>query len=245
MSFVHAFPDREAVRRAYDLWSHVYDVVAKPWEHGARMQALAALGTGAGHRILDVGIGPGAYFSQVVRAAGPGASVYGVDFSDKMVRHARRRLRREGGSGRATVIEADALTLPFADESFDTVTSSYVLDLMPIEVIVCALNEFRRVLRPGGRTVIVNLTKQSPDRTTWYERCYQALPPRAQAYVLGGCRPVRLAHIVKAAGFSPPRRTVVRQALSSEILVASKPALSLSGPSGVRSAPAMARAGGV
>jgi len=107
------------------------------------------------------------------------------------------------------------------------------------------LNEFRRVLRPGGRTVIVNLTKQSPDRTTWYERCYHALPPSAQAYVLGGCRPVRLAHIVKAAGFSPPRRTVVRQALSSEILVASKPALSLSGPSGVRSAPAMARAGGV
>jgi SAM-dependent methyltransferase len=150
MSFLHAVPDREAVRRAYDLWSHV-----------------------AGHRILDVGIGPGAYVSQVVRAAGPGASVYGVDFSDKMVRHAGRRLRREIGSGRATVIEADALYLP------------------------------------------------------------------------GGCRPVRLAHIVKAAGFPAPRRTVVRQALSSEILVASKPALSLSGPSGVRSAPAMARTGGV
>ena len=223
MSFAHAVPDREAVRKAYDLWSHVYDVVARPWEHGARMQALTALGAGPGHRILDVGIGPGAYFTQVMRAAGPGAIVYGVDFSDKMVRHARRRLRREEGSEGAMVIEADALTLPFADESFDTVTSSYVLDLMPIEVIVCALTEFHRVLKPAGRAVMVNLTKLTPERTSWYERCYRALPATAQAYLLGGCRPVRLAHIVKAAGFSTPRRTVVQHALPSEIVVAIKP----------------------
>jgi ubiquinone/menaquinone biosynthesis C-methylase UbiE len=221
MSFVHAVPDRDTVRRAYDLWSHFYDVVASPWKQGARMQALPALGHGPGRQILDVGIGTGAYFAQVVRAAGPGARVYGVDFSAKMVHCARRRLRRgrDGGG----VIEADALTLPFADESFDIVTSSYVLDLMPTEAIECALVEFRRVLRPAGRAVIVNMTKIAAERTTWYERCDRALPPTAQAYLLGGCRPVRLADAIEAAGFSSPQRMVVHQALPSEIIVAIKP----------------------
>jgi hypothetical protein len=49
------------------------------------------------------------------------------------------------------------------------------------------------------------------------------LPPTAQAYLLGGCRPVRLADAIEAAGFSSPQRIVVHQALPSEIIVAIKP----------------------
>ncbi len=208
--------------RAYDFWSHFYDVVAAPWEYGARMQALATLGGGVGTRVLDVGIGPGLYFSAIVRAAGPTATVCGIDLSRNMVRKARRRLG-PGGPGPAHVIGADALTLPFADKSFDTVVSSYLLDLMPFEAMACALSEFRRVLKPSGRVLLVNLTKVAVDRASWYERCYRAMPPAAQAYVFGGCRPVRLAHLVSAAGFVDIRRTVVAQALPSEILVARNP----------------------
>ncbi|MEO5820592.1 MAG: class I SAM-dependent methyltransferase [Vicinamibacteraceae bacterium] len=226
MTFIHRVPDREAVCRAYDFWSHFYDVVAAPWEYGARAQALATLPGGVGSSVLDVGIGPGSNFFKVAKAAGPGATVYGVDLSRKMVRKASRRLRRSG-IGTARVMEADAVTLPFANESFDTVLSSYLLDLMPIEVIACALTEFLRVLKPSGRAVLVNLTKLAADRTTWYERCYQALPAMGQAYVFGGCRPVRLAHLVSAAGFLAANRTIVQHGLASEILVARKPAADL------------------
>ena len=151
MTFIHRVPDREMVCNAYDFWSRFYDVVAGPWEYGARRQALATLAGGIGSRVLDVGIGPGAYFSEIARVAGPAATVCGVDLSPKMVRKARSRLRRSGGRARA--IEGDALTLPFASNSFDTVLSSYLLDLMPVEVMACALGEFLRVLKPSGRAV--------------------------------------------------------------------------------------------
>lgn len=219
---IHEVPDREAICRAYDFWSHIYDVVATPWEDGARMQALARLPSGVGGRVLDVGIGPGSYFARIARSAQPGATVCGVDLSHNMVRKANRRIRR-GRIATARVIEADAVTLPFASHTFDTVLSSYLLDLMPVDVIACVLAEFFRVLKPSGRTVLVNLTKATTDRSTWYERCYEALPAIGKAYVFGGCRPVRLAHVVSAAGFVDTRRTVVDQALPSEILIARKP----------------------
>ena len=96
MAFIHQVPDREAICRAYDFWSHVYDVVAAPWEYGARMQALATLPSGVGWRVLDVGIGPGSYFSKIAQSAQPGATVCGVDLSHNMVRRANRRVRRGG-----------------------------------------------------------------------------------------------------------------------------------------------------
>jgi ubiquinone/menaquinone biosynthesis C-methylase UbiE len=116
------------------------------------MHALATLRGVAGGRVLDVGIGPGAYFSEIVRAAGPAAVVCGVDLSREMVRETQRRLRRDR-TGNARVIGGDALTLPFGDESFDTLVSSYLLDLMPLEAIACAQGEFLRVLKPSGRAV--------------------------------------------------------------------------------------------
>ena len=112
---------------------------------------------------------------------------------------------------------------PFSADAFDVVVSSYVLDLLAIPDIEAALAEFYRVLRPAGRVVLVNLTKIDQHRTTWYERCYRLLPAIAQAYLLGGCRPVQLEPITAAAGFAEAHRTVVRQFLSSEIVVAVKP----------------------
>lgn len=211
-------PDREVVRRAYDLWSHFYDVVAGPWEQGARTAALESI-LARGERFLDVGIGPGRWFAAIAARSPTGSLVCGLDLSAGMVRRAHRQLRRER-PGRARIVEADALTLPFADGTFDVVTSSYMLDLLPMEAIAVALCEFRRVLAPSGRVVLVNLTKVPGSAVNWYERLYRVLPRTAQAYVLGGCRPVRLAHIVRAAGFGAARRLVVRDVLPSEVLVA-------------------------
>jgi ubiquinone/menaquinone biosynthesis C-methylase UbiE len=184
------------------------------------MRALEALDVGRDRRILDVGIGPGSFFLEIRRRAGPGAFVCGIDLSRGMVRRARQRARRTGRD--APLFEADALALPFRADTFDVVLSSYVLDLMSEDDITAALDQFHRVLVPGGRLVLVNLSKPDPDRFTWYERCYRALPTAAQAYVLGGCRPVCLIEAVNAARFVEMHRTLVRQGLPSEIVVAEK-----------------------
>ena len=187
------------------------------------MQALEFVADGMCSRVLDVGIGSGAFFTEILRKTGNHAFVCGIDLSRGMVRKARQRPSTRPNAPH--LMEADAIKLPFADESFDVVVSSYVLDLMPVDAIFCALTEFCRVLKPGGCTILVNLTKLDPDRTTWYERCYMALPAIAQAYVLGGCRPVCLEDVLEAAGFVNGRRIVVHQALSSEILFGEKPRL--------------------
>jgi ubiquinone/menaquinone biosynthesis C-methylase UbiE len=184
------------------------------------MRALEALVAERDRRILDVGVGSGGFFLEIQERAGPGALVCGLDLARRMVRRARDRVRRGGRP--APLLEADALALPFRAESFDLVLSSYVLDLMPADDILAALGQFHRVLEPGGRVVLVNLSKTDPDRLTWYERCYLALPAAAQAYVLGGCRPVCLTEAVKAARFVETRRTLVDQGLPSEIVVGVK-----------------------
>jgi len=221
MSLILQVPSRRDVGRAYALWSHFYDAVAAPWESGARMRALEALTSGRGARLLDVGIASGGFFTQILKRVGRGALVYGVDLAPGMVRKAHDRVRNAGAVPR--LAQADAVALPYPADTFDALLSSYVLDLMPLDDIFRALSQFHRVLKPGGRLVLVNLSKIDPDRRTWYERSYEALPSAARAYVLGGCRPVCLTGVVTTAGFTHARRALVRQALSSEIVVADKP----------------------
>lgn len=216
--FIRDTPAQRDIRQAYDLWSSCYDTVAAPWEADARRRALGMV---RGRRVLDVGVGSGGFFTEILRHAGPHDFVCGAELSHRMVRRARGRLRREANRG--VLVEASGLRLPFSADAFDVVVSSYVLDLLAIPDIEAALAEFYRVLRPAGRIVLINLTKLDQARTTWYERCYRLLPSIAQAYLLGGCRPVQIEPMVIAAGFAEAQRTLVRQFLSSEIVVAAKP----------------------
>lgn len=223
MAFVNRVPSRSHIQRAYDLWSHFYGTVAAPWEVGARMQALRSFRVEPGAQILDVGIGTGAFLNEIMKRAPSRTAVYGIELSTSMLREARRRLQPASPKS-ALLVQGDAISLPFAAESVDLVSSSYLLDLMSFEDIFRTLREFRRILKPAGRTVLVNLTKVDAERVTWYERCYEALPPLAKAYLLGGCRPVCLEHLLGGAGFTVRQRVLVFQALSSAILLGEKTA---------------------
>jgi demethylmenaquinone methyltransferase/2-methoxy-6-polyprenyl-1,4-benzoquinol methylase len=110
--------------------------------------------------------------------------------------------------------------LPFADQSFDVVYSSYVLDILSIKDILIALKEFRRVLKCSGRVVLVNLSKEGPQRHTLVEYLYRCLPATWVPYILGGCRPVLLRDLVCDAGFSGVEREFIGGLMSSEIVTA-------------------------
>lgn len=103
-------------------------------------------------RLLDVACGTGTFLG-FVRRNFPEVAVTGVDLSAAYLAEARRRLRRYG---RADLREGAAEKLPFADASFDLVTSVYLFHELPASIRARAVREFARVLRPGGRMILVD-----------------------------------------------------------------------------------------
>lgn len=119
------------------------DVIAQ------RARVLDALAPKPGERILDLGVGPGFLASEIAGVVGSSGSVCGVDISESMLALAERRrtANMELGPGSATEI-------PYPDGEFDAVVSAQVLEY--VADIPAALAEARRVLRPGGRLVVLD-----------------------------------------------------------------------------------------
>jgi demethylmenaquinone methyltransferase/2-methoxy-6-polyprenyl-1,4-benzoquinol methylase len=97
-----------------------------------------------------------------------------------------------------------------------------MLDLIPAQDMPGILAEFRRVLKPGGRLVLLNMSKadEAPTSREWL---YQHLPAPLVLYLMGGCRPVLMEAPVKAAGFEAVERTFIGGRAPSEIVRARKP----------------------
>jgi arsenite methyltransferase len=112
-----------------------------------------------GERVLDLGSGAGTDSLVAVQMVGPEGSVTGVDMTPEMLAKARAAAE-ELGVGNVEFVEADAESLPFPDASFDVVISNGVIDLIPDKDAVFA--ELHRVLEPGGRIQLADVTIQKP-----------------------------------------------------------------------------------
>ncbi len=199
------------LRRAYDVWSHCYDWVA-PLEHGPRLEALGLAQVQPGERVLDLGCATGAILARLQSATGPQGLAVGLDLSQKMLRRAR-----------GIRLQADIRQLPLRDAGFDVVFSSYVLDLLPLADMPAAMDEIFRILRPGGRAVLLNMTKRDPSRWIFMEQVYRRLPRFLVAYLLGACRPVYLLDYARQAGFAQVDRRIILGPMPSEVVLAIRP----------------------
>jgi arsenite methyltransferase len=124
--------------------------VANPWEMGR----LAS-----GERVLDLGSGAGTDSLIAAQMVGEQGHVTGIDMTPQMLAKARAAAA-EMRAANVEFVEAEAERLPFPDESFDVVISNGVIDLIPDKDAVFA--ELVRVLAPGGRIQIADVTIQNP-----------------------------------------------------------------------------------
>lgn len=208
-----------AIRSVYDLWSLFYGSIVVPMERKPRLRGLELAAIQPQDRVLEVAVGTGAALLEILKRVDKANVVYGVDLSPRMLERARRAAAKAGFSN-ANLRQGDARSLPFDDNSFDVLFNSYMLDLIPLDDLPVVLGEFRRVLKSGGRLVLVNMSKDQ--EITLWERLYRATPARLVPYLYGGCRPVLIAQLAREAGFRDVQREFIRNTIPSEVVVGRK-----------------------
>ncbi|HEY7460046.1 MAG TPA: class I SAM-dependent methyltransferase [Xanthobacteraceae bacterium] len=141
--------DREQITKAYDRWAPFYDLVfGSVFDHGRK--AAIAEAERIGGRILEVGIGTGISLPDY----SANNRIFGVDISDKMLRKARQRVAEQSLTHVEGLAVMDAGRLEFPDNSFDVVVAQYVVTTVPDPE--GTLDEFARVLKPGGEIILVS-----------------------------------------------------------------------------------------
>jgi phosphatidylethanolamine/phosphatidyl-N-methylethanolamine N-methyltransferase len=141
--------DRAGVAKAYARWAPVYDLVfGSVFDHGRK--STIAVADAIGGRVLDVGVGTGLSLSDY----SPTTKLCGVDISEPMLRKAQERVRALKLTNVETLSVMDAKNLAFPDGLFDAVVAQYVITAVPDPE--ATLNDFVRVLKPGGELILVN-----------------------------------------------------------------------------------------
>ena len=201
------------IPRVYARVARVYDLWAAATESRARARTLELAGIRDGESILEVAVGTGGTFAEVLRA-NPGGENVGIDLTPEMLARARSKAARVGVP--FTLAVGDAGALDFPDGGFDLVLNAYMFDLLPEEDFGRVLGEMRRVLKPGGRLVVTNMAL---GRRRWH-RIYEAIY-RLRPSLMGGCRGVTLRPHLEAAGFEVSHEEYLAQlGFPTEILVA-------------------------
>jgi SAM-dependent methyltransferase len=141
---------RDLLARVPDASAESFAGVANPFSLGPLLP---------GERVLDVGSGAGTDSLVAAQMVGRSGSVTGIDMTEEMLAKARAGAAAMAAMN-AEFVEGEAESLPFPDESFDVVISNGVIDLIPDKDAVFA--EIFRVLSPGGRVQIADVTIQRP-----------------------------------------------------------------------------------
>ena len=171
----------DAVRTMFDRIAPVYDVMNRAMTAGLdrRWRAETARAVvSPGDRVLDACCGTGDLAIAGLRLVGSTGAVIGVDFSERMLERARSK------SSQVEWVQGDALALPFADGSFDAATVGF--GVRNLEDLEAGLRELRRVLRPGGRVGILEITRPRGLLRPFYKLWFDGLVPLAGKLLPGG-----------------------------------------------------------
>jgi demethylmenaquinone methyltransferase/2-methoxy-6-polyprenyl-1,4-benzoquinol methylase len=135
-------------------------------DHFWRKRAVSRSGIREGEQVLDVCTGTGKMASLLCRRVGPRGSVTGADFCKEMIELAK--VKTGARHANVSFIFSDAKDVPFPDNTFDAVTVAFGIRNIPDTE--AALREFKRVLKPGGKFICLELTKP---RAAWFRVPYE------------------------------------------------------------------------
>ncbi|HTT48281.1 MAG TPA: class I SAM-dependent methyltransferase [Pseudolabrys sp.] len=163
--------DKQTISKAYARWAPIYDLVfGAVFERGRRAAVAAAERIGG--RILEVGVGTGISLPDYARSN----RLVGVDLSAPMLRKAQARVAEHGLTNVEALAVMDAEHLALPDQSFDVVVAQYVITAVPHPE--ATLDEFARVIRPGGEIVLVNHIGADSGPRAVFEQCFAPIARR-------------------------------------------------------------------
>jgi demethylmenaquinone methyltransferase/2-methoxy-6-polyprenyl-1,4-benzoquinol methylase len=211
--------------KQYYAWrASNYDKLAE-WEQPYHNEAVELANAKEGQRVLVAACGTGRGMDLLAKALGPTGRIDALDLSEDMLKKAQAKMKQHGNIGNIHFHHGNVRDLPFTDNVFDIVYNAYMFDLIELDGFLPILTEMKRVLKPQGKIVLLNMSK--PDgNTTFYERIYRwtGIP----------CRPVLMAPYLQSLNFHDVKRIyraiqprsfyerVISKLWGQEIVIASK-----------------------
>jgi demethylmenaquinone methyltransferase/2-methoxy-6-polyprenyl-1,4-benzoquinol methylase len=218
-SVLRVFQSKEETKAFYNKIAKVYDLLAERSEQPVREAGLHMLAVQPGERVLEIGFGTGHNLVNLAKAVGPTGKVYGIDIAENMVSAAQDLLGKEEVPDVVELCVGDAEQLPYESETIDALVMNFTLELFDTPDIPRVLDQCRQVLRPGGRIVVVGISKEGKQGLVIraFEWTHRHFPN------LMDCRPIYVRRSLEAAGFVVKEASVDHMWVPVEIVLAVKP----------------------
>ena len=215
---MRVFQSKDSTKAFYNKIARVYDLLSEESEKPMRESGLKTLAAKSGESILEVGFGTGHCLVEIAKAVGPSGKVLGIDISDQMLAHAQALMTKEGIADRAELKCGDAEQLPYEANSVDGIFFSFTLELFDTPELPKVLAECKRVLRPGGRLVVVAVSKEGKQGVivNIFQWAHKHFPN------LMDCRPIYVRRALEAAGLTIKEADVESMWVPVEIVLGVK-----------------------
>ena len=208
--------EQERIGSVYDKIAPIYDVWGKLAESHARNRAIELAEIKDGQSILEVAVGTGLAFYEIVKRNPNGVNI-GIDLSQGMLEKAKKRVSHLPEANYSLDV-GTAFDLSVENESIDILVNNYMFDLIPFKDMNTILAEFKRALKEDGKLILVNMTEGERFGSKLYDFIYNISPK-----TMGGCRGVKLADKLQQHGFKVESREYFQQMLfPSEVILAYK-----------------------
>ncbi len=217
MEILHRTFGEKSTRESYSRVAWFYDFWGRLTESRAANKVLELAGIKNGSRILEIAVGTGSLFMNVVKRNPDGENT-GIDLSADMLRKARKKLGSLP-SGNYTLREGNVFNLDVGSDTVDVLLNNFMVDLMPEQDFERIAATFYRVLKPGGIAVVSTMSFGTrPVHKMWFGIA------RRMPGLMTGCRPVSFRPYLEKAGFRIEEQAQLSQnTFPSEVIKARKP----------------------
>jgi len=189
----------ESIKKVYAAYSNVYDVLFKRFFYPRIRNAITTMDIRPGELVLDVGVGTGLSFSVFPKDC----KVVGIDLSREMLKKAKKKID-ENRLENINVLSMDAMSIGFADNTFDKVFLSHVVTVVPDPYRM--MQEVKRVCKKDGVVVVVNHFKS---KNPLIELCEKWMNPLCKK--IGWRSDLSLNEFVRNAGLKVTRQYMLKK----------------------------------